>query len=116
VIVEVNIWRYVRAEILLKLSIGDLISLLELAIILSVLLDGVIGQMGEQILRVLNAVFAGSRPDVPVRVPVALHLAVVAGHRHVMPDIKFTPLVEQRALDVLLDDKSTGSSVRVALL
>jgi hypothetical protein len=70
----------------------------------------------EQILGVFDIVFAWSGSDVALGVPVALHLSVHAADGHVVPDIEFTSLVQQRAFDVLLNDEGAGCAVWIALL
>lgn len=99
----------------MKLSIRYLIAFFILAIILAVLLNGVIGQMREQIFCVFDVVFAGCGADVTISIPVTLYLAVVAGDCHIVSYIELATLVEQRSLDVLLHDERTICAVGIAL-
>lgn len=61
--------------------------------------------MREQIFGVLDVVLTRSGSDVAICVPVTLHFAVVAADCHVVTDIELPLLVQQRLLDVFLDDE-----------
>ena len=67
--------------------------------------------MREQIFGVLDVVLAGGGSDVAICVPVAFHLAVVTTDGHVVADVELPPLVQQRSLDVFLDDEGAVSSI-----
>ena len=67
--------------------------------------------MREQIFCVFDVVFARCGADVTLSIPVTFYFAVVAGDGHVVSYVKLAALVQQRSLNVLLDDKGTICSV-----
>lgn len=63
-----------------------------------------------------ECVFSTCRPDVALAVPVPFHASITAIHHHVVPKVKFSLLVQQRFLDVLLNDVSFEGAITVLLL
>lgn len=92
-------------QVPLELVVGDFVSLLILAVIGQMLLNCVIGEMHRSVI-VLGGVFVGGSPDVAMLVPVSLDMPIHARHQHVMSDVELPFLVQERLVQVLLDDVS----------
>jgi hypothetical protein len=60
-------------------------------------------------------IFTGSRPYVPVLVPITLDMTVKTGDHNVMTDIELTPLVKQRMFDIALNYECLGTSIWIFL-
>ena len=103
-------------EVALELVVGELVTLLVLAVEGAVLLDGVVGEVDELIADVVEVEVVGGGADVALAEPVGAHEAVQAGDQHVVADVELPPLVQQRVLDVLLDDVGLVVAVLVLLL
>ena len=102
----------VLSEIFLKLAVGKLISLLVLAVVLAILLDGVVGEVSVEILAVFVVVLEGRCPDVSFVEPVALKLPIHACHQHEMANVELPFVVEQGFLDVPLEDECSQFALR----
>lgn len=73
-------------------------------------MDGVVGEMhatGADVQGILRRCGA----HVALDVPVAFELAVDAGHQHVVPQVKLSLVVEERTLDVRLDNVGSLTAV-----
>ena len=103
-------------QIFLEIGIGEFIALLVPAVKGGILLDSIVGEMDHLVAHVLQVEVEGRGPDVALPVPIRPHYAVQSGDYHVVPDIEFAALVEQRALDVLLHDVGLLCPLRVLLL
>ena len=64
--------RHMSVNIFLEVLIGYFIAVLELSIVITLLLNGIIGQMNEPIPQVLQIEFYTGRPNVPVFIEVTL--------------------------------------------
>jgi hypothetical protein len=64
-------------EIFLEIMIAEFVSILILAVLVAIDLDGIIGEMYELVLRIVELVFIATRSDVPLLVPISLDLAVL---------------------------------------
>lgn len=80
-------------QILFKVMIGYFVSFLEFAIILSSLLDCIVGEMSEEIFGVFSWVLAGSCSDISVSIPVPFYATIGASYGHIMSDIEFPFLI-----------------------
>lgn len=69
--------------------------------------------MNKSILYILNVVLAAARAKIPLRVKIALHVAVHAGDERKETNIKLALLVEERPLTILLDDVAALLAVDV---
>lgn len=65
---------------------------------------------------VLHAVFIGRGAHVPLPKPVSPHYTVQTTYHHEMPYVELSTLVEQRSLQVLLDDVGLLDAIEVLLL
>ena len=86
------------------------------AIIVTLLLHGVIGQMYHTIGCVFQVVLAATRPKVPVCVPVRLQVSVLGRAERVAPNVELPILVQERLLDVLLNDIAAPVAVYLLCL
>lgn len=102
-------------QVLLELLVGQLVALLELAVVGPVFLDCVIGQMHIQVLGVFSSELAGGGPNVSFFVPVALEVPINAGYQHVVPNIELPFEIEQGPLYVFLDDECPELAITVFL-
>ena len=80
-------------QVLFKVMIGDFVSFLKFAIILSSLLDCIVSEMCIEIFGVFGGVLAGSCSDVSVSIPVPFHATICASYCHVMSDVKLPFLI-----------------------
>jgi hypothetical protein len=90
-------------QILLELGIGDLIIILKLAILFSLLLDGIVGEVDELVLEVLQAELLAGCADVALLVPVPLYHSVDCRQQDVAAKVEFTLVVKERVLEIFLD-------------
>ena len=81
-----------------------LVSRFKSAVVIALFLHSVIRQMNHSIRRVFQIILAAASPQIPVRVPVRLQVAVDSRAERVTPYVKLPILVQQRLLDVLLND------------
>jgi hypothetical protein len=65
---------------------------------------------------ILNGELARARPQVAISVPITLEVAGNRAHHGEAPDVELPVLVEQRLLDVLLDDVGAAVAVHVGVL
>ena len=84
------------------------------AIVIALLLHGVVRQMNHAVRRVFQVVLPAASPQIPVRVPVRLQVAVDGRAEGVAPDVELPVLVQERLLNVFLND--VAASVAVHLL
>lgn len=61
--------------------------------------------MGIKIFGILYIVLAGSGANIALAVPISFNLPIVARYRHIMPNVKFAPMIEQRLLYIFLKDE-----------
>lgn len=94
-----------RVQILLKVSVAEFVAFLIAAVLRTVLLHCIVGQVHQVVTAVLDGVFEACGPDVALRIPVAFELAVDARHEHVVPDIELPPVIKERPLQILLHDE-----------
>lgn len=92
-------------EVILELGVGNLISRLISAIFRIVLLYGVVCEMNFG-LKYLYVELIGGGAHIAFFEPVGSCDSVEIGDEHVVPDIEFTIVVEERPIDVLLHDES----------
>lgn len=102
-------------EILLKLFIRNFVSFLVFAVVGWVFLDSVVGQMCIKIFTVLYVVFSRCSSDVTLLIPITFYWPVYAGHKHVVPNIKFPFLVQKWLLNVLLKNISPQTPIAIFL-
>lgn len=72
--------------------------------------------MHEQVVALFEGERRGGGPDVALGVPVSLEDAVEASDEHVVSDVEFPALVQQRLLYVLLEDECPYVAIVAFLL
>ena len=85
-----------------KVLQAQLISVLELAKLVSLLLNCIVCQMNERVSDVVECVLTTARPDVPVLIAVALKTAIDARAEAKAAEVKLALMHEQRVVNVLL--------------
>lgn len=95
----------VLVEVPLEIRVAQLVAVFELAEVLALLLNGVIGQVDELVVEILKIELLRTRPDVSVFVEVALQRSINARHECVDPEIKLSPVYQERIVDVFLHDE-----------
>ena len=80
-------------KVSLELMIAEFVAFLVPAIVLSIFLYGVIGEMYELVSEVLVVVVFGGGADVALFVPIKFMSAVYCDHDHVGSDIEFAAVV-----------------------
>jgi len=88
----------------LKVYVAELVAAFKLAVVIAFLLDGIVGEVDEPAGDVFEVEFLAAGPEVAFIVPVALQVPVHTGQQRVAPNIELAPLIQQRLLNVLLDD------------
>ena len=88
-----------------KVLQAQLISVLELAKLVSLLLNCIVCQMNERVSDVVECVLTTARPDVPVLIAVALKTAIDARAEAKAAEVKLALMHEQRVVNVLLNYK-----------
>jgi hypothetical protein len=111
----IALFRICLIQIFLELSIRYLVGRLKSAIIWRILLHCVIGQVYFPF-KVLNIKLISAGSDVTLFKPVAFHDPMYVSDQHVMPDVELTLLVEQRTINIQLDDEGFLTTVAVSAL
>lgn len=88
----------------MEFTIGQFVGWLIFLVEFALFLDGVVGEVNEQVGSVLQVEFLAAGPDVPVAVPIGFQGAVNTGEQHKMADVEFSAVVEQWLVDVALDN------------
>lgn len=96
--------RQMCVAVLLEILIGDFVPILELAIVVAFLLNGVIGQVDESIAQVLQVKLRATGTDVTIFIEITLHIAVNRGQQAIATDIEFSITDQKRPFYVFLDD------------
>jgi len=94
----------VHVKISLKLVVAELVTWLVLTVIVSILLDGIVGQVDQVVIEILQIVLVAACTDVTLLVPEGLEIAVDACDHHVVPDIELSVVIQKRAVYVALND------------
>jgi len=89
----------------LELFEGDLVPHFIPSIVISLLLHSIISEMDEFVGEFLNIEFSTAGSYVAFIIAEAFEVLVDTGHHSKAPDIKLPLLVEQRVVNVLLEDK-----------
>ena len=91
-------------EVLLQLAVGQLVSRLVLAVVLGVFLDRVIDKMSKSVLQIVQRVFLGGGSNVTLSIEITFDDTVDARDQREAADVEFAALIQQRVVDVLLQD------------
>lgn len=108
------ILRLLTVEIALEVGKRDLVTRLILTILLTLFLDGVVGEVDHLVRQILEVEFLACRADVPFLKPVALSDAVGRCQADVCSDVELSLVIEERH-NVLLKNVSTRPAHRVCL-
>lgn len=101
-------------EVLIKVRVGDLVTVLEFPVVISLFLDGIIGEMDVLVVKVLEVKLFACGSQVSILVPVGLCNPICSCHKHEAADIELSLVEQERLLEVLLDYQTAGS--RAALV
>lgn len=93
-----------RVKIFLEVRVWEFIAALELSIVVTFLLYGVISEVNKSVCNVLEIEVLAARAEVALVVPVTLQVSVDGGQQGVAPNIKLPSLVEKGLFNVLLYD------------
>lgn len=88
----------------MEFTIGQFVGWLIFLVEFALFLDGVVGEMNEEVGSVLQVEFFAAGPDVPVAVPIGFQRSVDTGEQHKMANVEFSAVVEQWLVDVALDN------------
>ena len=91
-------------KVLLEIRVGELVSRLKLAIVITLLLHGIISEMNKPISNVFQIEVFATCPKVALIVPITLEVAIDSSQQSIAPNIKFPVFVEKRLLYVFLND------------
>ena len=86
----------------------------ELSILFTSLLDGVIGQMHEFVAELFELKLFARCAKISFLVPVAFYYPFDGGYQNKAANVKFSLVVEERVLEVFLDDQ--GATTRTSLV
>lgn len=100
---------------MLKFVVADFVAFLVFAVLIVVLLDGVVGEVDQQICGSFEGEVSRGCPDVSLREPVSFEYTVEGGQQKEVPDIKFTIFIEKRSFHIFLNDKSPKRSITIFL-
>ena len=92
-----------RIEVLLELSVRELVPIFKFAVVRTPDLNCVVRQVDKAILDIFDVVLTTGRPEVAIGVKVPLQVVVDRCGQSVKPDVELTILVQERALAVFLD-------------
>ena len=92
-------------QVPLKLSIGEFVGFFKLPIILWVLLNGIVGEVGVEIFTVLYIVLKWGCSNIALIEPIAFEFAIDTGHEHEVTDIKLSSIVEEGFFNVFLKNE-----------
>lgn len=96
----------VLVEVFLKIFEREFVAILELAIVITLLLDSIIRQVDVLVVQIARVVLFAGCADVTVVVVVTLLDTIDGGPEAVSANVEFASLDQKWALDVLLYDKS----------
>ena len=94
----------VLVDVILELCVAQFVARLELAVVLTLLLDSIIGQMDHFVVYVMQTELSAGRPYVPFLIVETLEVSIDTRCKCVGSNIKLSFTVEKRIVDVLLDD------------
>lgn len=85
-----------------ELAVAELVALLVFAVVLSGLLDGVVGEVDVGVEKIGDVIELGRCSNVSLIVPVDLQASVDGNCQHVCPNIEFPAIVEQQIANIRL--------------
>jgi hypothetical protein len=103
------------SHIALKLVVGNFVSFLEFAVIGQVFLNCIIGEVNFTTIS-FQIIFRRGCSNIALSIEISLHLTVHASYHHIVPNVKFSLLIEQRFFDVILNNKRFWRTISIFLL
>lgn len=100
-------------EVPLEFRVRNLVSRLELLIVFRMFLDGVVGEVNELVVDLLQVEHLARCSDVSLLIPIGLDNPINAGQHHEMSDVKLSIIVKEGSIDVGLDDVGERLTVLV---
>ena len=88
----------------MEVWVGELVATLKLPVVITLLLDCVVSQMNKSISNILKIEVLATSPKVALIVPIALEVAINSSQQSVASNVKLSVLVEERLLNVFLDN------------
>lgn len=95
----------ILVQIPLEIRVAHLVAVLELAEVLSLLLDGIVGQVDELVVQVRKVKLSRARPYVTILVEIALQCLVDASYESEHSKVKLPTVDQKRIVDVFLYDE-----------
>ena len=93
-----------RGKIFLKLPVGKLIASFVFTIIFAVFLDGIVHKVHIFICKIVHTKFFGTCSYVAIAIEVSFHETIVGGDERKTPNIKFSTIIEQGVMNILLEN------------
>lgn len=92
-------------KIFLKIMKAKLISIFILSVFVTIDLNCIIGEMDKLIRRVIQLKLVATCPNISFIIPVPLDDAVEPYQEHIASDIKFALIIQERPVNIFLDDE-----------
>jgi hypothetical protein len=99
----------------LEIWVRELVATLKLPVVITLLLDCVVSQMNKSISNILKIEVLATSPKVALIVPIALEVAINSSQQSVASNVKLSVLVEERLLNVFLDNVRPLLSVDICV-
>ena len=99
----------------MEVWVGELVATLKLPVVITLLLNCVVSQMNKSISNILKIEVLATSPKVALIVPIALEVAINSSQQSVASNVKLSVLVEERLLNVFLDNVRPLLSVDICV-
>lgn len=96
--------------------VAQLVSALELAVVVELFLDGVVGQVDVAVVDVFDVELSAAGAQVALLVPVTLEVSVNSAHHRKDSDVELPALVQKRLLNVFLNYVTPTVAAQVHVL
>lgn len=93
-------------NISLKFSKCDFIATLKFSILLSFLLNSIVCQVNQFIVKVFQGVLSACCSNVAFFIPISFHTSINGSYQNVNTDVEFSFVVKERIFHILLNNKS----------
>ena len=114
-IVKISLLMKNTLQILIQLSIAQLIRFLKFTILSCMLLNGIVSEMNQWIFTCFKVELCWRSSYISLLEPITLKWTVNACYKHIMSDVELTLVVKKWVLDVFLDDKGSEFPISVSL-
>ena len=98
-------------EVPLEFRVGELVAWLVFLESFALALNGIVGQVDIQVIEIVQVVVLAAGSQVSVFVPVCFDCSPDRSQQHVVPNVEFTPVVQERSVKVGLEDVSVGLTI-----